>query len=281
MCKPNNYAMKKYLHILALFIVTITAAAQDFQGIAEYESKTTLDFSMAEGGSESPELDAQLREDLAKAFEKRYTLRFDKIASLYEEQEKLAPPVASDGHILEVRTSNDGRRYKNLKEKKYFLEADAFDKEFLIVDSLPKYDWQMTGETKKIGNYTCYKATAVLKPLVPNEPKEEKAVSILGAIDKETIITAWYTPEIPVSHGPANYWGLPGLILEVSDGQTALLCSKVVLNPKEKIEIKAPKKGDKVTQAEFDEIMEKKSQEMMEMYESETDGDNVIIKIGG
>jgi GLPGLI family protein len=50
-------------------------------------------------------------------------------------------------------------------------------------------------------------------------------------------------PEIPVSQGPEGYWGLPGLILEVNDGKTVLLCSKVVLNPKVKAEIKAPSKG--------------------------------------
>lgn len=270
--------MKKYLHVIALF-VAVTAAAQDFQGIAEYESKTTIDLSMAEEGEEESEMDEQLKADLAKAFEKKYTLRFDKTASLYEEQERLAAPSPS-GTMIEIKMAGDGRHYKNLKQKTYTLETDAFDKDFLIVDSLPKYDWQMTGETKKIGNYTCYKATAVIKPRVQEAPKEDKAVSILGAVDKETAITAWYTPDIPVSNGPGNYWGLPGLILEVSDGQTALLCSKVVMNPNERTDIKAPRKGAKVTQAEFDEIVAKKSQEMMDMYEGGGDG-NVIIKIGG
>ena len=280
MCKLNHLiAMKKYLHVIALF-VTVTAFAQDFQGIAEYESKTSFDLSVSEDGQAVPEMDEQLKIDLAKAFEKKYILRFDKTASLYEEQEKLAAP-SPGGHMLEVKTPGDGKHYKNLKQKNYIVETDAFDKDFLIVDSLPKHDWQMTGETKKIGNYTCYKATAVLKPEVPEAPKEEKAVSILGTIDSETTITAWYTPDIPVSHGPANYWGLPGLILEVSDGRTVLLCSKVVINPKEKIEIKAPKKGERVTQSEFNQIMEKKSQEMMEMYEGDSSGGTMIIKIGG
>jgi GLPGLI family protein len=51
---------------------------------------------------------------------------------------------------------------------------------------------------------------------------------------KDVTITAWYTPEIPVNQGPENYWGLPGLILEINDGKTVILCSKIVLNPKEK-----------------------------------------------
>ena len=52
-----------------------------------------------------------------------------------------------------------------------------------------------------------------------------------------TEIEAWYTPEVPVRHGPSEYWGLPGLILELSAGQTTMLCTKVVINPIEKIEI--------------------------------------------
>lgn len=55
-------------------------------------------------------------------------------------------------------------------------------------------------------------------------------------------MTAWYTPEIPVNQGPENYWGLPGLILEINDGTTTILCSKIVLNAKEKVEIKPSKK---------------------------------------
>ena len=73
-----------------------------------------------------------------------------------------------------------------------------------------------------------------------------------------TEIEAWYSPEIPVSHGPLEYWGLPGLILEVSAGNTTMLCSKIVMNPEEKEEIKAPKKGEEITKKAYQEtIMEK------------------------
>ena len=83
---------------------------------------------------------------------------------------------------------------------------------------------------------------------------------------KEIVITAWYSPEIPVNQGPENYWGLPGLILEVNDGKTSILCSKIVMNTKEKVEIKAPSKGKEVTQKEYDEIVKNKMEEMREMY---------------
>mgnify|MGYP000601487706 CR=1 FL=1 len=54
------------------------------------------------------------------------------------------------------------------------------------------------------------------------------------------------------------------LILEVSAGNTTMLCSKIILNPQEKTEIKAPKKGEVVTKKEYNEIITKKMQEFRE-----------------
>ena len=74
---------------------------------------------------------------------------------------------------------------------------------------------------------------------------------------KEKLVSAWYAPEIPVSFGPDKYGGLPGLILEINDGQTIILCSKISLNPKSKIEIKRLSKGKRVTQKQYEEIVVK------------------------
>ena len=85
-------------------------------------------------------------------------------------------------------------------------------------------------------------------------------------IPKEEEVVAWYTMQIPVNNGPGNFWGLPGLILEINSGRTTILCSKIVMNPAEKSEIKKPAKGQEVTRAEYTEIVTKKMEEMREMY---------------
>ena len=123
-------------------------------------------------------------------------------------------------------------------------------------------------ETKKIGNYTCYKAAAMV-------PKSELnwfdfSWSDLRQNSDETqkieepmiVIEAWYTPQIPVAQGPAEYWGLPGLILEVSAGNTTLLCSEIILNPKEKVTITAPDKGENITKKGYTSNIRKKMVEM-------------------
>lgn len=77
-----------------------------------------------------------------------------------------------------------------------------------------------------------------------------------------TEIEAWYTPQVPVGHGPAEFAGLPGLIMEVSFGGTTMLCSKIVINPKEKVKIQAPDKGKEIGKISYKETVVKKMTEM-------------------
>ena len=79
---------------------------------------------------------------------------------------------------------------------------------------------------------------------------------------KLTPIEAWYTLQIPVKHGPAEFWGLPGLILEVSAGNTTMLCSEIVMNPKERKEIVAPDKGKIINKKDYRTTIVGKMMEM-------------------
>ena len=83
---------------------------------------------------------------------------------------------------------------------------------------------------------------------------------------KEVVRTAWFTPEIPVSTGPSLFGGLPGLILEVNADRLTMLCTKVVLNPKDKIKIKEPNKGKEVTMLEYEKIAADKAEEMRNQW---------------
>ena len=289
--------MKK-IFIAVVVLTTFMATAQkDFQGMAVYESKTsTSEFAKNFDGNKdmTPEMKNQIMERMKKMFEKTYVLNFDKSASIYKEEEKLdAPGQQGGGRMMASFMGGGGTYFKNVKEKQYTVDKEVFGKEFLIKDSLPNLKWVLSDESKKIGDYTCFKATAVKeasktdfrnyrrKKEAPkketeegkvdekdtSEKKEEKKTNFFEDIDmpKEVTVTAWYCPEIPVNQGPDEYWGLPGLIMEVNDGKTIIMCSKLVLNVKEKIEIKAPTGGDKVSQKEYDDIMIKKMKEMSEM----------------
>lgn len=282
--------MKKNFTLIFLFFSTIVFSQKDFQGMAVYESKTSMgEFNDRMKGNKdiTPEMQKMIEERVKKMFEKTFILNFDKSTSIYKEEEKLEAPGQNQGgfRMMTSMMGGGGTYFKNIKEKNYIVDKEFMGKEFLVKDSLKIYNWQMTGETRQIGGYNCFKAIAIVptnpsdfrnfrmkkndeekKEEVKTDEKEKKTNFMDGfEMPKEITITAWYTPEIPVSQGPEGYWGLPGLILEINDGKTTILCSKIVLNPKDKVEIKAPTSGKEVSQKEYDETVMKKMEELREM----------------
>ena len=246
---------------LFLFFIVINWA-QSLEGVVYYTSKTQLkDFNITSNDL-TPEMKDQMMEKMKKAFEKTFTLHFTNFESMYEEEEKLAEPKPTSSSNIKMNfigSSTSGKLYKNFKNKQYIKEDDIFGKEFLILDSLQKMNWKLTNEQKKIGNYMCFKAELI----IPVTKKETGKTNLFELKEtKDEIIEAWYTLDIPIPNGPGKHWGLPGLILELHEFNTIFLCNKIVLNPKDKIEIKAPKKGKKVSQKEFDMIQEKKLKSM-------------------
>lgn len=301
--------MKQILSFIALMLTMFTTG-QEFQGMAVYESKTsTADFQARMQGNRdiTPEMQKMIEERMKKMFEKTFILNFDKTASIYKEEEKLEAPGQGGGGMRMVSSmmGGGGTYYKNVKEKTYTVDREFMGKEFLVKDTLTNIKWKMEGETRQIGGYTCFKATAVLpvnksdfRNFRPRDQKKEdgkdakaeaskdgekaKTTNFMDQLEmpKDIVITAWYTPEIPVNQGPESYWGLPGLILEVNDGKTTILCSKIVLNPKDKAVIKAPTNGKQVTQKEYEETVMKKMEEMQEMGGPGPGGRRMEIRMG-
>ena len=280
----------KNIFSIVFSVFTLFTFAQDFQGMAVYESKTSMADVKArlEGNKEiTPDMQKMIQENMKRMFEKKFILHFDQAASIYKEEEKLETPGGGGGMLFSMGGAN-GSLYKNVKEKQFTEDKEMFGKEFLIIDSLPKYNWKMSGESRKIGNYTCFKATATKKvdktdfknfrmkrPKDDEDAKKEKdsidstkKTNFMDDVEipDEIEIIAWYAPEIPINQGPGQYWGLPGLILEVNEGKTTILCSKLVMNTSDRKKIEPATKGKKVSQAEYDEIVTKKMEEMKKMY---------------
>jgi GLPGLI family protein len=136
--------MKLLLSMLA-GLVAVAATAQDFKGIAVYQSKSKMTITT---NGDGPPMDEALLEQLNKLSEKTFTLVFNKTESVYEEEVRLESPSMSVGDM----SFNFGgsKLYKNLKEKTFSREMDMMGKEFLVQDSLQKYDWVLVNETKQI-----------------------------------------------------------------------------------------------------------------------------------
>jgi GLPGLI family protein len=288
MVKFKIVLMNKLVKIITLVVLTITTniMAQDFQGIATYKSQRKFDIKL-DSTQMNSEMHQRMMAMMKKQFEKTHILTFNKEESIYNEDEQLEAPQPQGMVMVMVETGGSDVMYKNTKEKRYTNQNESFSKLFLIRDKLEDIKWELGSETKNIGDYTCYKATFKREVEV-----RQSGISVNGDKDldeeikpemKEITVTAWYTPQIPVNTGPAQYHGLPGLILEVSDGTTTMMCSKVVLNPEKTVEIKEPTKGQKVTQKKYDDMMEKKMKEMNERMRDNRergDGHGIEIRIG-
>ncbi|WP_299255836.1 GLPGLI family protein [uncultured Aquimarina sp.] len=286
----------KTIFTLVIILITSLTIAQEFQGKAYYFSKTGMDMDFG-GRQMSEDQKKAIVDRMKSALEKTFVLTFDKNAAIYKEESQLEATGTVGGRgvrrgaLLSGLTSNN--YYKNIQEGVYSDQREFYGKNFLIKDSLSTYNWNLVNESKKIGNYTCFKATTTKKVNATmdwremrrkarkqRDQREKSNVDQASATNvtdepeilKEIEVTAWYTPEIPVNQGPGVYWGLPGLILEVQEGKTTLLCNKIVLNAKEIEEIKSPTKGKEVSQAEFDKITKKKVEEMIEQFSTQRRG---------
>lgn len=244
--------------------------AQDFQGKATYISKSKMELGRW-GARMSEAQKKQIAARLKNRLEKEFVLVFNKQESVFTEEEQLdAISGATDSWGKNFAA---GENYKNVKTNAQIQQQEFYGKKFLVKDKLQKIDWTLGKESKQIGNYLCFKATS----FIPTDDllwysfswSRMRSTDNQDAEDEEnnepevdvTQIEAWYTPQIPVGHGPSEYWGLPGLILEVSAGGTTILCSKIVINPAETIEIEAPKKGTTVTKNEYQDIIQNKMAE--------------------
>ena len=282
----NRFSLKL---ILVTVLFTSISWSQNFQGQAIYQTKTSIDMSQWGGRQMSEQQKKMIAERMKSMLEKVYVLNFNQSESTYREEEKLETPGAGGRGFGFMSSFTAGPQYKNIKEQILWQEQEFFGKQFLIRDSLPQLEWKLGTETKQIGQYTCFKAITTKrvdeldfssmrrrgddgekneksKDTTSNDSTKTKSPFDEVEVPEFIIVTAWYTPQIPVSNGPGEYQGLPGLILEVIADKTVMLCTKVVLNPEEKNTIEKPKKGEVVTKDEYNTIVKDKIEEMRQMY---------------
>jgi len=146
-------------------------------------------------------------------------------------EEKMQVEGKPTFNMNRVFAGGDNKYYKNTNTKEYLKE---YVRENLLIEKNEK-KWKITQESKQIGKYLCFKAIDITS-------KNKKMKPIV-----------WFTPQIPVSFGPLEYNGLPGLVILVEMFKRTISVSKIVLNPKEKIKIKKLIKGDRITEEKFKE----------------------------
>jgi GLPGLI family protein len=254
--------------LLALTSLTTVATAQMKEGKISYERKINMHRNLPD-----PQMKSMIPEFRTDKFE----LIFNENASLFRSvvDDEAPDPFANAGGgggggmrmSFRMPTANT---YTDLSKQMQYEERAFFEKEFLIIDSLKQYKWKLSEETKMIAKQLCKKATTMI-----TAPQMRMRVSIGGAgnntdtaantprAPKETELVVWYAENIPVSFGPDNYSGLPGVIMEIDQDNGANVTTAVEVSAKyPKKELVAPSKGEKMNRAQFQENMMKLMQDM-------------------
>ncbi|QXP72994.1 GLPGLI family protein [Tenacibaculum sp. AHE15PA] len=229
-------------YILLLLSVNLFAQKKITKGEINYEVMMQIDEGklreMSEKKNESSYAKSQVVSIFKNQKKSTYELIFNNFESIYRIKKELN---ISEGKLNLVRIlAGKGTFYTNKKEMLIENQKNAFGELFLI--ELPKGDWVLTNEEKKIGKYKCYKAIT-----------ERKGVNKRGEFVNKTI--AWYTPELPINFGPKDYYGLPGLILELKEGNVVYRATKISIMSKEKIKVEKPTKGKKITLNNYNKMI--------------------------
>jgi GLPGLI family protein len=129
-----------------------------------------------------------------------------------------------------------GKVYRNYDDSLFLRHENVFGKKFIVKKEFRTPTWKLEPEQKEIDGILCKLATT-------------------QAFD--TIVKAWYCTQYPIPNGPREFWGLPGLILQIQLPLLSMTAIRIeVLN--EKIEIKKPKRGKVITEQEYRRIFNEK-----------------------
>lgn len=235
---PSPAPMKPLLSLLAALLLPAVAFAQE--GTVTYEQTIKLDIQLP------PEM-AHMQGQIPDSRTDTQLLLFNPDASLQKNapREENEDEFAGDGRRMRFRMGRpaDDSRFTDFETGQVVERRDFMGRTFLITDEPEPLAWRLTSESAVFLGYTSHKAVA----------------------KRDTVdVEAWFTPEIPVPAGPAQYGGLPGLILVLTEdgGRRSFVAKDVALAALPADALAPPTEGREVTREEFDAIVKEKMEEM-------------------
>jgi len=157
--------------------------------------------------------------------------------TIFHENDSLidASSVDDEGNFNFNISGDDkvGKRvYKNLKQEKIVFR-DFYSKEgklnpCIVEEKLPKFNWVFGSDVKKIGDFLCNYAKLDFRGRT---------------------YEVWFNNQIPISHGPWKFYGLPGLIMEIKskDLNISFTLNKIKESSSISDKIQIPNEGEKIS----------------------------------
>ncbi len=237
----KTIAMKQ---LFAVCLITCFFASAVFgqqnEGLIQFEEKVNVHRNLP---PEAADMKAMIPEFRTHPSE----LLFNDHESLYrnvEEEEEDEDAGGGQGVMIKMQRP-EATYYRDFNSKKKVDSREFMGKTYLIEDSISSRNWKITGASKKVLGYDCLSAVTT-----DTSRKQE--------------ITAWFTDVLPLATGPASFGQLPGTILEVdiNNGEIVLSAKKVEFKKWKKNDLVAPKKGEKISDADFKKMMDERMKEM-------------------
>lgn len=236
----------KYTICLLGWLLASSALAQSVEeGVVTYERKTQwvkLISKMTYLSREEKDRAAQTWKNEEENKEKM-KLFFSPTQSLYT---YAGDPTENDNNGGYSWRNAEYVLYRNFDQETKTDLIEMLGKTYVITDSLRGFTWKIGNQVKEVAGHFCTKAET------EDPVKKQK-------------ITAWFAQDIPVSAGPEQYSGLPGLILELDlDDDVVVIEAVSVLPKKLTTELKLPKmKGKKITGKDYDNLIQQHIAESM------------------
>jgi GLPGLI family protein len=170
-----------------------------------------------------------------------------------EEEDEETNQAGAGGGRMVMRFGGSGETHCNYATTIRTEEREFMGKKYLITDTLKQSAWKLGTDTKKIAGFDCTKAT-------------------LSDTARKSEIVAWFTMDIPLTAGPSGMGMLPGMILEIdmNNGEVVRTAKAIEFKKQKESNLKAPSKGEKITQAEF--------RQKIEEWRKQNGGRNIQIR---
>ena len=231
--------MKSVFTVIFLHLIAALYSQQ-----IEVEYSATLRMILSEEDKQEMLKDSEYGREQIKMNEEPepayYTMLISDKESSFTYIQKISNEQDPNKPVIRQAPAGFGTIYHNLLDSISRRDFDVYGTKYHSVDSLEVWNWKITKESKIIMDYEVRKATSE---------------------DDEKTITAWYAPKINVSNGPADFWGLPGLILDVKiqykfDPLSITYLAESISYLKKKPKLTVPTKGQKIKRSEIDAIYE-------------------------
>jgi GLPGLI family protein len=260
--------MKKLSIFIISFLLSSSLFSQQIAGKVIYLRTMQMQIQINDND--------ELQRVLPKSRTDKFELTYGNNQSLWKHIDEEDNTDEVRGNGMEIRMVAPGQNdivFFDFNNARKVEQREIMDRKFLVVDSIRKLNWKITGETQNILGHVCQKATAQrtgkrTQMNMDNGKLEKKE------IDDTTTITAWFTTDIPIPAGPEVQGQLPGLVLALDMNDGRMTYKAIEISTKADLAmIKEPTKGKSVTPEGF---VKEREDMMHEMQKNHQGGNNVI-----